>query len=85
MILETLRDIFIDLEQRGNLIRVSKTVDINWEVGCLVKWMFRQLRNKTVRASGLKTLQGTTFQLSLVHLVPLPIFTREFLVLNPIR
>ncbi len=41
MILETFRDILVDLEQCGKLIRVKKTIDPSWEVGCLVKWMFQ--------------------------------------------
>ena len=41
MICENLRDALVDLEQRGNVIRVSKTVDVSWEVACLVKWMFQ--------------------------------------------
>jgi hypothetical protein len=41
MICETLREVLFDLEQRGKLIRVSKSVDVGWEVACLVKWMFQ--------------------------------------------
>jgi 3-polyprenyl-4-hydroxybenzoate decarboxylase len=37
MIRETLREVIVDLEQRGKLIRVSKPVDVNWELACLVK------------------------------------------------
>src|SRR5215475_13090967 len=41
MMRETLRDVLVNLEQRGKLIRVFKSVDISWEVACLVKWMFQ--------------------------------------------
>ena len=58
MILETLRDIFIDLEQRGNLIRVSKTVDINWEVGCLVKWMFQAVAEQNRQGLWFENVTG---------------------------
>ena len=40
---ETLREVLVDLEQRGKLIRVSKPVDVNWELACLVKWMFQAI------------------------------------------
>jgi hypothetical protein len=49
MMRETLRDVLVNLEQHGKLIRVFKSVDVGWEVACLVKW---------------KTSQDTTFQLS---------------------
>ncbi len=41
MILETLRDILVDLEQCGKLIRITKPMDLSWEIGCLIKWMFQ--------------------------------------------
>ena len=58
MILETLRDILVDLEQRGNLIRVSKTVDINWEVGCLVKWMFQAVAERDRQGIWFENIAG---------------------------
>lgn len=41
--IETLRDVFADLEQCGKLVRVAKTVDVAWEVACLGKWMFQAI------------------------------------------
>jgi UbiD family decarboxylase len=36
-----LRDLIAILEQRGRLRRVAKTVDRDWEVACLARWMFQ--------------------------------------------
>jgi UbiD family decarboxylase len=46
MICENLRDALVDLEQRRNIIRVSKIVDVSWEVACLVKWMFQAFEER---------------------------------------
>lgn len=46
MICETLRDVLLNLEERGKLLRVSKSVDISWEVACLVKWMFQAVAER---------------------------------------
>ena len=46
MICETLRDVLVDLAQRGKLIRVLKTVDLTWELVCLVKWMFQAVEEQ---------------------------------------
>ena len=46
MICETLRDVLVHLEQRGKLIRIAKALDVNWEVACLVKWMFQAVAER---------------------------------------
>ena len=37
------REFLAVAEQRGLLQRVQKTVDRNWEPGCLIKWVFQAL------------------------------------------
>ncbi len=58
MTLETLRDILVDLEQRGKLIRVTKKVDLSWEVGCLVKWMFQAVSEQNRQGLWFENVAG---------------------------
>jgi UbiD family decarboxylase len=58
MICATLREVLVDLEQRGKLIRVSKSVDISWEVACLVKWMFQAVEEPNRRGLWFDNIAG---------------------------
>lgn len=58
MILETLRDILVDLEHCGKLIRVTKPVDHSWEVGCLVKWMFQAIAEQNRQGLWFENVAG---------------------------
>jgi hypothetical protein len=67
MICETLREVLVDLERRGNLIRAAKRVDVGWEVACLVKWILRGDLN-----DGGKPRKPLTFAESECRLLPRP-------------
>src|SRR5262245_25507131 len=54
----SLREVLFDLEQRGKLIRVSKSVDISWEVACLVKWMFQAVEEPNRRGLWFDNIAG---------------------------
>ena len=41
MAYRNLRDLLAVLEQRGKLRRVSESVDRNWELACLARWMYQ--------------------------------------------
>ena len=79
---ESLRDVLVNLEQHGKLIRVFKSVDVGWEVACLVNGCFKPSKNQTAAAFGLKTSQDTTFQLSSALWVYQPKFMRTSLALS---
>jgi 4-hydroxy-3-polyprenylbenzoate decarboxylase len=58
MMRETLRDVLVNLEQHGKLIRVFKSVDIGWEVACLVKWMFQAVEEPNRRGLWFENIAG---------------------------
>src|SRR5262249_11593832 len=58
MMRETLRDVLVNLEQRGRLIRVFKSVDVSWEVACLVKWMFQAAEEPNRRGLWFENIAG---------------------------
>jgi UbiD family decarboxylase len=41
---DDMREFLAVLEQRGMLRRVRQSVDPEWEIGCLVKWVFQSLQ-----------------------------------------
>lgn len=55
---ESLREVLVDLEQRGRLNRVVKTVDVGWEVACLVKWMFQAVAEPDRRGLWFENVAG---------------------------
>jgi UbiD family decarboxylase len=58
MMRETLRDVLVNLEQHGKLIRVFKSVDVGWEVACLVKWMFQAVEEPNRRGLWFENIAG---------------------------
>jgi 4-hydroxy-3-polyprenylbenzoate decarboxylase len=58
MMRETLRDVLVSLEQHGKLIRVFKSVDVGWEVACLVKWMFQAVEEPNRRGLWFENIAG---------------------------
>jgi 4-hydroxy-3-polyprenylbenzoate decarboxylase len=50
-------------EQRGLLRRVQKTVDRNWEPGCLIKWMFQALPDEKRFGLMFDDVEGSEFPL----------------------
>jgi UbiD family decarboxylase len=65
MICETLREVLGDLERRGKLFRVTKKVDVDWEVACLVKWVFQAVAERD--------RQGLWFESVAGHAIPVVI------------
>ena len=55
---ESLRDVLVNLEQHGKLIRVFKSVDVGWEVACLVKWMFQAVEEPNRRGLWFENIAG---------------------------
>ena len=82
MMRETLRDVLVNLEQRGRLIRVFKSVDVSWEVACLVKWMFQAVEEPNRRGLWFENIAGHNIPVVIALWAYQPKFMRTSLALS---
>jgi UbiD family decarboxylase len=64
MTARSLRDLIPELEKRGRLKRISRSVDVGWEPACLVKWMYQALPDDKRFGFLFENVKGSKFPLA---------------------